>query len=202
MLITLPRWNDPDAYYSQTNNVVEAILGKVKADRKLESCGPTSAVMILDAIGQLDVYPTIGGWMIQPEDLLACWFNDPRNYDDMRRIRKDIDPAAIMGNEVPQWYEAAVPAVFGVPATFAYGCSPLQIRQALYNGRGVLATMVKPGHYIAIVGYDLDTNETIYHDPWPGNTWPQRYAGKPGACRRMTAAEIGENVKPHRVEIG
>jgi hypothetical protein len=202
MLITLPRWNDPDAYYSQTNNVVEAILGKVKADRKLESCGPTSAVMILDAIGQLDVYPTIGGWMIQPEDLLACWFNDPRNYDDMRRIRKDIDPANIMGNEVPQWYEAAIPAVFGTMARFYWGCTPDQIVQALKNRRGVLATMVKPGHYIAIVGYDLDKNEAIYHDPWPGNTWPQRYAGKPGALRRMTAAEIAENVKPHRVEIG
>jgi hypothetical protein len=202
MLITLPRWNDHDAYYSQTNNVVETILAKTGANRKLETCGPTAAVMLIEALGPNMILSTsqYGHWMMQPEDVLACWFNDPRNYDAMRKVRGDVDPATIMGNEVPQWYEAAIPAVFGVKAKFAWGLIA-NIQDALEEGRGVLATMEKPGHYIAIVGYDTDTQEVIYHDPWPGNRWPLRYADKPGRCRRLTVEEQA-NLKPYRVEVG
>lgn len=201
-IIGLPRWNNPDAYYSQTNNVVETILAKTGANRKLESCGPTSAVMLVDAIGKILPTSTPGGWHPQPEDLLAAWMNDPRNYPDMRRIRSDIDPASIMGNEVPQWYEVAVQAVFGVKARFYWGASTQEINQALRNGRGVLITLQKPGHYVAIVAEDQDAGEFIYHDPWPGNDWPATMAGKPGRCRRVGYAELSANVKPYRVEVG
>lgn len=201
MLITLPRYDDPDAYYTQNNNVVEQILVKTKADRKLETCGPTAAVCILDALGHDIACSTPGGWQQQPEDALACWFNDPRNYAKMRLYRGDIDPADIMGNEVPQWYEPAIPAVFGTKARFYWGCTVKQIDQALQNGRGVLATMVKPGHFIAIVGYDTEQQVVIYHDPWPGNGWPERYKGKSGRLRRLKLQEM-ENIKPFRVEIG
>jgi len=207
MLITLPRWDDPDAYYSQTNNVVETILAKTKADRKLETCGPTAAVILVDSIGKLPgMYrrprPAImATWMVQPEDALACWFNDTDNYEAMRKVRGDIDPASIMGNEVPQWYEAAIPAVFGVKAKFVHGIYRTTISLALSKGRGILATLNTPGHYIAIIGYDTDTHEVIYHDPWPGNAWPVRYAGKPGRCRRLTVEEQ-KNLKPYRVEVG
>ena len=201
MIIALPRYDDPEAYYSQTNNVVETILAKTGANRKLETCGPTAAVILLDALGRLEQIDTPGGWAMQPEDVLACWFNDPRNYPAMRAIRGDIDPADIMGNEVPQWYEAAVPAVFGVKVKFAWGLIAGHIEDALGGRRGVLATLIKPGHYIAIVGYDTDTREVIYHDPWPGNPWPARYAGKPGQLRRLTVEEQ-KNLKPYRVEIG
>lgn len=201
MLITLPRYDDPDAYYSQTNNVVETILAKTGANRKLETCGPTAVVILLDALGRLEQIDTPGGWDMQPEDVLACWFNDPRNYPAMRAIRGDVDPASIMGNEVPQWYEAAVPAVFGVRAQFISIIGPATIKSALEKGRGILATLIKPGHYIAIVGYDTDTREVIYHDPWPGNPWPARYVGKPGRLRRLTVEEQA-NLKPYRVEVG
>jgi len=201
MLITLSRYDDPDAYYSQTNNVVETILAKTGANRKLETCGPTAAVMLLDAIGRLEQVDTPGGWTPQPEDVLACWFNDPRNYPAMRAIRGDIDPASIMGNEVPQWYEAAIPAVFGVRAKFAWGISHVDMLAALPRDKGILATLINPGHYIAIVGYDTDTREVIYHDPWPGNPWPARYAGKSGRGRRLTVEEQA-NLKPYRVEVG
>lgn len=204
-IIGLPCWDDQDAYYSQTNNVVESVLVKTGANRKLESCGPTSAVMLMAALG-LELknlrMVTVGGWEPQPEDMLACWMNDPRNYNDMRRIRNDIDPANIMGNEVPQWYEVAIPAVFGVPARFRWGASINEIRDALVNCRGVLITLEKPGHYIAIVADDLDSGEFVYHDPWPGNTWPADMAGKPGAGRRVKYAELMANVKPYRVEVG
>jgi hypothetical protein len=119
----------------------------------------------------------------------------------MRKVRGDVDPATIMGNEVPQWYEAAIPAVFWVRAKFFMGLSQDDIKLALSQGRGILATLIKPGHYIAIVGHDTDTQEVIYHDPWPGNRWPLRYADKPGRCRRLTVEEQA-NLKPYRVEVG
>jgi hypothetical protein len=201
-IIGLPRWDNPDAYYSQTNNVVETILAKTKADRKLESCGPTAAVCILDALGALGQVMTPGGWIPQPEDLLAAWMNDPRNYDAMRRFRSDIDPSSIMGNEVPQWYEAAIPAVFGVKARFYWGSGQPEISQALRNGRGVLITLQTPGHYVGIVADDVDARQFVYHDPWPGNSWPYAMAGKPGRCRRVGYAELSTNIKVYRVEIG
>jgi len=203
MIISLPRYDDPDAYYSQTNNVVETILAKVGANRKLETCGPTAAVMLIEAtgrhIGHLYAEPNL--WDPQSEDVLACWFNDPRNYPAMRAIRGDVDPASIMGNEVPQWYEAAIPAVFGVGARFYWGLDDIQIQATLKLGRGLLCTLIKPGHYIAIVGYDTDTREVIYHDPWSVNPWPARYVGKPGRLRRLTVEEQA-NLKPYRVEVG
>jgi hypothetical protein len=201
LLITLPRWNDPDAYYSQENNVVETILAKVKADRKLETCGPTSAVMLLDAIGHNIKTLTPGGWQPQPEDILAAWFNDPRNYPAMRKVR-DIDPASIMGNEVPQWYEAAVPAVFGVPAKFYHGVTFEAIEYAIKQIRGVMLTLNSPGHYIAVVGVDTEAKEVIYHDPWPNNPWPVNLKGTPGRARRVLWSVLANNLKPYRVEIG
>lgn len=201
MIIALPRALNPDAYYSQTNNVVETILAKTKADRKLETCGPTSATIIVDALGKLVPITTPGGWRPQPEDILAAWFNDPRNYDEMKKYRDGVDPAEIMGNEVPQWYPPALKAVFGVESKFSWGMSFDVIWTALGEGRGVLATLKKPGHYIAIVGFDTDAREVIFHDPWPGDPWPARYAGTPGQCRRLTELEL-VNLQPFRVEIG
>ncbi len=107
-----------------------------------------------------------------------------------------------MGNEVPQWYEAAVPAVFGVKARFYWGSTTDDINQALSNGRGVLSCLTNPGHFIAIVGSDTDAKQFIYHDPWPGNTWPAAMAGKPGFMRRVGYDELAGNVQGWRVEIG
>jgi hypothetical protein len=201
-IIALPRWNDPRAYYSQTNNVVEAILQKTGANRRLESCGPTAAVMLLDAIGKLKLTKTPGGWEPQPEDLLAAWMNDPRNADAMRLFRDDIDPADIMGNEVPQWYEPAIDDVFGVPAKFHPGVSLDAIVRALMANRGVLVTLKSPGHYVGIVAIDTTAAEVIYHDPWPANPWPAALKGTPGACRRVSWSTMSDNLKPYRVEIG
>jgi hypothetical protein len=130
------------------------------------------------------------------------WFNDPRNYAKMRVLRDDIDPASIMGNEVPQWYERAVKDCFGVSARFYWGASVADIERALYNGRGVLATLVEPGHYIAIVAGDNGTGEFIYHDPWPNNKWPEHLQGTPGRSRRIKYADLCKNIKQFRVEIG
>jgi hypothetical protein len=201
MTLLLPRAENPDAYYTQTNNVVEQILAKTGADDKLETCGPTSAVILLDALGMLGGVRCPGGWEPQPEDMLALWFNDPRNYGIMRTFRDNLDPASIMGNRVPQWYEPAINSVFSVRARFYWGCTVDQIYTALRNGRGVLACMKKPGHYVAIVGFDTDTSEAIYHDPWPDNGWPARYVGTNGRARRLNVEEM-QNLQAYRVEVG
>lgn len=203
MVITLPRWNHPDAYYSQENNAVESMLKKSSAPSGwLETCGPTAAVTILDALGANIDIMTPGGWKPQPEDLLTLYLNDPRNERDLIMTRNNLRPDSIMGNRVPQYYQAAIPAVFGVPCRFEFGINPSLIIAALRAGRGLVLCMVKPGHYIAVVGYDTETNETIYHDPWQGNRWPARYAGKPGRLRRVTDSELAENFQGYRIEIG
>lgn len=203
MIIGLPRWDDPGAYYSQANNVVESILGKAGVTDRLETCGPTAAVMLLDAAGKLPEIVTPGGWRPQPEDVLAAWMNDPRNVQAMRLHRADLDPARVMGNRVPQWYAPAISAVFGekIRAVYRVGFDPFSVRVALEAGRGVMACLINPGHYIAIVAMDTDTGELVYHDPWPGNPWPARYKGQPGRARRMSQDDMA-NVKPFRVEIG
>ena len=47
-----------------------------------------------------------------------------------------------------------------------------------------------PGHFIAYVTYDEDTDETIYNDPWP-----DRFPDGNGFTRRMIKQEYDSNVK-------
>lgn len=201
-IIGLPRWNDPDAYYSQVNNAVEAMLRKSGVSQPLESCGPTSAVCILDALGANIDIMTPGGANIQPEDALTCWMNDPANHTALKVFRDNVDPVTFMCNQVPQWYMASIPAVFGVKAQFNWGAGIDELSKALKAGRGVMLTLVKPGHYIAIVAQDLDSGEFIYHDPWPDNYWPAYNKGKPGFARRVRYADLMANIKAYRVEVG
>jgi hypothetical protein len=120
----------------------------------------------------------------------------------MKAVRGDVNPASIMGNEVPQWYEVSIPAVFGIKAKFHWGCTIDDLHKCLYNKRGALVTLKSPGHYIAIIADDAGTSEFIYHDPWPGNNWPVYNQGKPGAGRRVKYADLMKNVQSYRVEIG
>jgi hypothetical protein len=66
----------------------------------------------------------------------------------------------------------------------------------------VMVALKDPGHYIAIVAYNPQTNEVIYNDPWPGNYWPVGLRGTPGFNRAIAASELIANCKPYRVEIG
>ena len=202
MIVGLKKWNDPVTAYIQTNNPTEEILRKLNAPTKLESCGPTAATMLCAAIGADTSIVTPGGYMPQPEEILFDYFNDPRNALTLLRIRRDVDPGKYMGNEVPQFYTAAVPAVFGVPAYFRERISIDVIQEALEVNHGVMVTLRSPGHYIAIVALDIDTGEVIYNDPWPGNPWPVEMAGKPTFNRRVPYAALMANVKPYRVVIG
>jgi hypothetical protein len=204
-------WNDKNRVYAQTNNPTEEILRKrigeippdilallrqANAAGYLESCGPTAAVTCLDCMGSPVAIRTPGGWDMQPEGVLADWFNDPRNYPAMRMVRGDAeaDPERIPGNRVPQFYPVAVKHVFGSGCSFLWLDNPEQAIDHIVAGRAVQLCLKTPGHYIAAVAYDDVTREIIYNDPWPG-----RHEDGNGYNRRMTEAEWRVNLAPFSV---
>jgi hypothetical protein len=202
VIIGLPRWDDPATYYSQANNAVESMLKKMQTKTWLATCGPTAAVMLADAAGHDVRIQTSAGWDPQPEDLLALYFNDPRNYQRLRDSRPTLDPAEYMGNEVAQYYPVAMRDVFGIKAIFTWGVSRVSILTALRRGAGVMLCLEDPGHYIAVVAYNTVTHEVIYNDPWPGNYWPAGLRGQPGWTRVVKFDVMATNLKPYRIEIG
>ena len=152
-------WDDRYRYYTQTNNAFEKALGR------LESCGPTAATTIVDMMDNLQAPLTPGGWEPQPEDVLMLWFNDPRNADIMKSIRRGVEE--FPGNQVPQYYPQAVREVYGVRAEFIFTSDFGRIADLLSQGNGVMLCLKDPGHYVAAVAYSDMKGEIIYHDPWP-----------------------------------
>jgi hypothetical protein len=138
-----------------------------------------------------------GSYRPQPEEALMDYFNDPANYKTLLKIRPDTPPDKWHGNEVPQFYPAAVKAVFGVHAEFEWGAGIAKIAAYLEAGRGVQLCLIKPGHYIGAVAYDSEKREIIYNDPWP-----DRFTDKNGFNRRMGEAEVKVNVKPFLIVYG
>jgi len=201
MIIGLKKWNDPDTYFTQTNNPTEEILRKEDGKGWLESCGPTAAVNCLAAASHKVTVETPGRYYPQPEEVLTDWFNDPRNYPRLEKIREGVDPAEWMGNEVPQYYPEAILDVFGVLAKFSWGSGYDEITAALKQNKGVMVCLKKPSHFIAIVAYKELEVALVYRDPWPGNTWPVRWRGKTGFNRSIEGREL-ENLQPYRIEVG
>jgi len=120
------------------------------------------------------------------------YFNDPRNYEALRRARPETPPESYHGNEVPQFYPAAVRAVFGAEAEFLWGLGALPA--FLQAGRAVQLCLAQPGHYIAAVAYDDAAGEVVYNDPWP-----ERHADRDGFNRRLGQAELKANVLPYMI---
>jgi hypothetical protein len=143
-------------------------------------------------------YPVLcecpGTYAPQSEEVLMDFFNDPRNYAVLKAARPDTPPDVWHGNEVPQFYPAAVKAVFGVKAVFEWGADFDKTAAYLREGKAVQLCLVKPGHYIAAVAFDEGTREIVFNDPWPG-----RFKDGNGFNRRMGEAEFKENVKPYRI---
>jgi hypothetical protein len=199
----LKRGDNPDTYYSQSNNVTEAILKKASVKAWLESCGPTSAVMLLDAIGA-DIYcETPAGWQMQPEDVLFAWFNDPRNAAIQKQaLGSWYNAETTFGNEISELYPLALQRVFNVSCKHMRGIVTLDIIKALIDANvGIMACLMSPGHFIAIVGYD-DAGNVIYNDPWPNNSWPIELHGTPGFNRVINWLKLADNLKPYCVSIG
>lgn len=190
-------WNDRNHYYTQTNNPTEEILRKRSDGNWLVSCGPSAAVSCLSAMGYDVAIRSPGSYAPQPEEVLMDFFNDPRNYDALRAARPETDPKDWHGNEIPQFYPVAVPAVFGVRADFAWCGDIDRVAASLLEGSAVQLCLVKPGHYVAAVAWDEEARELIFNDPWPG-----RFADKDGFNRRMGEAEYRANVKPFVIVYG
>jgi len=201
MVVGLVRWDDPNTYYSQTNNPTEEILRKEDGEGFLVACGPTAVVNCLAAAGHKVTVECPGRYYPQPEEVLFDWFNDPRNYKMLEKIRKGIDPEDWFGNEIAQYYPAALLDVFGVPAHFEWGAKYKDVTKAIKNRRGVMLCLKNPGHFIAVVAYKELEQALIYNDPWPGNPWPAKWRGKSGFNRSIAGPEL-ENLKPYRIEIG
>jgi len=196
MIRGAPHWADRSRYYTQTNNPTEEQIRKSGARSWLETCGPTAAVNCLAALGCAIDIRCPGPYRPQPEEVLADFFNDPRNYEALQKERTDIAPASLPGNRVPQYYPLAVREVFGVQAGFAWVKDWIALVDYLVTGKAVQFCLKSPGHYLAAVAYDDMTDEIIYHD-----SWPARVGGDGFACR-MALAEYQTNVQPFAVIYG
>lgn len=186
-------WNKTSAYYIQTNNPSEELLRKTQEDQGrsgyLETCGPTAAVNCLAALGYNLNIICPGEYKPQPEEVLSDFLNDKANYEQFKRIRENLDPAYMPNNRVPQYYPWSVLQVFNAKALFFWKKSWLYVTEKLTEGDAIQLCLIRPGHYIAAVAYDLDTNEIIYNDPWPG-----RHKDGSGFNKRMKRDEYEENV--------
>jgi hypothetical protein len=190
-------WNSRDCYYVQTNNPTEEYLRKNGNKNWLVSCGASAAVGCIAAMGNKVTVSCPGIYEPQSDEVLMDYFNDPRNYEALRKIRQDTPPEKWNGNEVPQFYPQGVLSVFGVKAEFLWGNDFAKIASFLKAGRAVQLCLVTPGHYIAAVAYDDDKREIIINDPWPG-----RFGDGNGFNRRMNGTEGRANVKPFMIVYG
>lgn len=199
MVMGVKFWDSPDVYYSQENNPTEA-YNKSRIDSRegwLESCGPTSAVNCLAAMGKNVEITCPGSYKPQPEEVLMDYLNDPRNESKLREVR-DMGSEDIPENRVPQYYPLGVYEVFGVRARFEWGATWDAIIHDINRGRAVMLTMKSPGHYVAVVAYDSKRKSLIYNDPW-GSRFSD---GRGGRHRHLSRDELETNIKPYRVIFG
>lgn len=187
-------WAERITYYSQQNNPTEELLRKRVEQSRLESCGPTAAVNCL-AVLDYDLTVTCPGrWRPQPEEVLMDWFHDPRNHERLAAIRQDIDPRETPGNRVPQYYPLAVADVFAAQAHFGWIDRFDLVGEYLCKGYCLQICLKNPGHFIAAVAYDDETDEIIYRDPWP-----DRLPDHNGFNRRLNIDEYRQNIKPYAI---
>ena len=181
--------SDRSTFAVQTNNSIESILRKAGVKAWLETCGPTSCENALRVLG-VDVdkaWP--GGWVAQFSDIITLFLNDPRNVAAEAAVR-NIDPNQYLDNEIPQFYPLAVKAVMGIDAVEYRDSVPWDaVVQEVSVGHAVMKCLVNPGHYLCFMGYDSDTSELLYRDPWPERT------GTDGFNLRMGRGEFDGNTK-------
>lgn len=186
-------WNARDCYFVQTNNPTEEILRKRSDGVWLVSCGPSAAITCIAAMGFDVEVKTPGDYKPQSEEVLMDFFNDPRNYPALQKVRPETPPDMWHGNEIPQFYPVAVQSVFGVKARFEWTAPFEKVIAELQAGKAVQLCLKNPGHYIAAVAYDDERDEIIFNDPWPG-----RFKDGNGFNRRLKRVDFS-NVKPFRI---
>ena len=186
MIVGARYWNEQGRYYSQVNNPTEEQLRKHGVGSWLETCGATASVMCLAAVGWNLLIRCPGTYLPQPEEVLADWLNDPRNYGELRKARPDWNPEAAPGNRVADYYPRAVAAVFAARAEYVPATTLPAIKALIAGGCSVQLCLMPPGHYVSAVAWDRATDEVIYHDPWPGR---KAQWGSNGFCKRLFATE-------------
>jgi hypothetical protein len=188
-----PFWNDRRrAYFTQENNPIEHML-KCRSPAGgswLETCGPTASLNCQASLGRDVGIRAKGGYRPQPEDVLASYFNDPNNFDAMRKAWPGLDPAKLPGNEVAQWYPLAVHEVFGNACEFVGSMTFEKAVEHIRMGRAIQVCLRSPGHFIALVAYDDELSEFIIKDGW-ASRWPDG----DGFCKRFSRSEYETNVK-------
>ena len=163
MIYGIKYYNDQSRYHIQSNNPLEEALRKKGVKNYLESCGPTTAVNILDGMGYDITIKCPGVYQPQSEEVLTDCFNDPINAAEFAKIRPGV--SSYLYNEIPQFYPYAVQMVFGQRCVFDYWAGVNELINHLKEGRGL--QICQPGHFVAAVAYDDSTNEFIINDPWP-----------------------------------
>lgn len=162
--------------YEQTHNAVESIIKKALHENEidrgfLESCGASSFCTIMEGMGYLDPkeymrFPT--GETIQMDDAIMIYMNDPRNNDKFSR-------GHLFDNRAAKNYPMLAKVLYNVEAELKFYQSRSvyvdDIIQSLDYGHGVQVCMITPGHWIAIIAYDKETEEFIYHDSWGGRPY-------------------------------
>jgi len=175
-------WDDRDRYHVQTNNAIEALLRVAGGTHWLETCGPTAAATCLDMLGYELTVVTPGVYRPQAEDVLSLAMNDAREAAAFEAIRAGV--SGLPENRVPQFFPRAVDICFGAKGLFLESTTWPGLMSMFNSGRTLQLCRMTPGHYIPAVAYDDDTQEIIYHDPWP-----QRFGDGVGWARRLAKAE-------------
>ena len=157
----------------------------------LETCGPTASLNCQASLGREVGIRTRGGYSLQPEDVLATYFNDPNNFDAMRRSWPGLDPEMLPGNEVAHWYPLAVREVFGNSCEFVGAIAFEKAAEHIRKGRTMQVCLRSPRHFIALVAYDEELSEFIIKDGW-GSRWPDG----DGFCKRLSRSKYETNLKP------
>jgi hypothetical protein len=165
----------------------------VRTGSWLQSCGPTAAVNCLAVLGYSLQVECPGTYHPQPEEVLMDYFNDPRNSEKLKQIR-DLDYTHLPMNEVPQLYPQAVMDVFCAHGEFTWIGTFAGVAGAVDEGKTVQVSLDDPGHYIAIIAYDEQTDELIINDPWPS-----RFHDGNGFNRRFSRNSFNRNVKPYAI---
>ena len=188
-------WDNREHMFVQSNNPTEEQLRKHGVGSWLETCGATAAVMCLAVLGWDLTIRCPGIYRPQPEEILADWLNDPRNYGELRKARPDWNPEAAPGNRVADYYPRAVAAVFAAHAEYIPQINLGGIVAEILAGRSVQLCLMPPGHYVAGVAYDHETEQIVYHDPWPGRK--TEWHGNGFARQLLTAERVA--VQPYAV---
>lgn len=168
----------------QNDSAVEEILRKLGVP-SLEICGASACVNCLNSLGK-DTKVHINKTEIQPDDLIAIFLNDPKNYPLLLKARSNLNPSILPGNRVPQYYPLVSDLLFNIKAEFRWG---IDFTQEMVKGNKVQACLKTPSHYIALTDYK--DGIITFQD-----SWPQRPGlSNKGLNEKISLSELSKNLE-------